>query len=87
MASQLGYPITNLKLIPKGTYTIQALLHRYETFNRSDGHQVKLPMDRGEGQHWNRAPGNLYSKPIQINYDPAQRSKNKIGFGSQNPTY
>ena len=26
-----------------------------------DGHTVKLPMDRGEGQQWNRAPGNLYS--------------------------
>ena len=40
---------------------MQALLHRYETFRRADGHTVKLPMDRGEGQQWNRAPGNLYS--------------------------
>ena len=23
-------------------------------------------MDRGEGQHWNRAPGNLYSEPRWI---------------------
>src|SRR5262249_62289934 len=45
---------------------IQALLHRYETFHRADGHVVKLPMDRGEGQHWNRAPGNLYSTPREI---------------------
>ena len=45
---------------------VQALLHRYETFRRSDGHTVKLPMDRGEGQQWNRAPGNLYSTPQKI---------------------
>ena len=49
-----------------GEYWIQALLHRYETFKRSDGHTVKLPMDRGEGQQWNRAPGNLYSTPQKI---------------------
>ena len=40
-----------------GEYYVQAVLHRYETFHRSDGHTVKLPMDRGEGQHWNLAPG------------------------------
>ena len=49
-----------------GTYTAQALLHQYETFSRADGHAVKLPMDRGEGQQWNRAPGNLYSTPRKI---------------------
>ncbi len=36
------------------------------TFHRADGHTVKLPMDRGEGQHWNLAPGNLYSTPRKI---------------------
>src|SRR5262249_31113294 len=41
-------------------------MHKYETFKRSDGHTLKLPMDRGEGQHWNLAPGNLYSKPQKI---------------------
>src|SRR5438876_9392502 len=49
-----------------GKYFVQALLHRYETFHRADGHTVKLPMDRGEGQHWNLAPGNLYSKPQEL---------------------
>jgi len=28
-------------------------------------------MDRGEGQQWNRAPGNLYSDPRMITIDPA----------------
>ena len=56
-----GFPIRNLRDVPSGEYYVQAVLHRYETFHRSDGHTVKLPMDRGEGQHWNIAPGNLYS--------------------------
>jgi len=50
---------------------VQGLLHKYETFQRSDGHVVKLPMDRGEGQQWNKAPGNLYSTPEKIKIDPA----------------
>jgi hypothetical protein len=50
---------------------VQALLHRYETFHRADGHVVKLPMDRGEGQQWNRAPGNLYSAPKPVATFPA----------------
>ena len=67
-----GYPIESLRDIPAGTYVVQALLHRYETFRRADGHTVKLPMDRGEGQQWNRAPGNLYSTPRQVRLDPAE---------------
>ncbi|WP_315819620.1 hypothetical protein [Paraflavitalea speifideaquila] len=55
--------------MPAGDYYVQALLHRYETFHRKDGHTVKLPMDKGEGQQWNRAPGNLYSKPVKIHID------------------
>lgn len=62
-----GYPIPHLAQVPPGEYYVQALLHRYETFHRSDGHTVSLPMDRGEGQHWNRAPGNFYSEPQKIN--------------------
>jgi hypothetical protein len=65
-SSAFGYPIRSLASVKPGEYYVQALLHRYETFHRSDGHTVKLPMDRGEGQHWNRAPGNLYSKPQKI---------------------
>lgn len=69
-ASAFGYPVKSLAQVPPGTYWVQALLHKYETFKRADGHTVKLPMDRGEGQHWNLAPGNLYSKPQQIKIDP-----------------
>lgn len=63
-----GYPVETLKKIQNGTYRVQVLLHIYETFKRKDGHVVKLPMDRGEGQHWNIAPGNLHSVPQNISY-------------------
>jgi hypothetical protein len=65
-ASALGYPIESLRQIPPGKYRIQALLHKYETFHRAVGPAVKLPMDRGEGQQWNKAPGNLYSTPREV---------------------
>src|SRR5687767_1253559 len=70
--SVLGYPLEGLRDLTAGTYTVQALLHRYETFRRADGHVVQLPMDRGEGQQWNRAPGNLYSTPRKMELDPAR---------------
>lgn len=67
-----GFPALSLAAVKAGRYRAQALLHRYETFRRADGHVVKLPMDRGEGQQWNRAPGNLLSTPREIQVDPAQ---------------
>ena len=58
-----GYPMRSLAQLPPGRYVVQALLNRYETFRRADGQVLKLPPDRGEGQQWNRKPGNLYSVP------------------------
>ncbi|HET7113651.1 MAG TPA: hypothetical protein VFI57_08410 [Pyrinomonadaceae bacterium] len=72
--SAFGYPRRSLADVPAGEYWVQALLHRYETFHRSDGHTVKLPMDRGEGQQWSRAPGNLYSTPQKIRIDAASQT-------------
>lgn len=65
-----GFPKERLSEIPAGDYYVQVLLHKYETFHLKNGKLVKLPMDRGEGQHWNLAPGNIYSKPIKIHFDP-----------------
>ncbi len=69
-ASAFGYPVETIKQITSGNYRVQVVLHIYETFKRKDGNIVKLPMDRGEGQHWNIAPGNLYSKTQDIKYTP-----------------
>ena len=41
----------------------------------ADGHTVKLPMDRGEGQQWNSAPGNLYSTPQKVTFDRRRRRR------------
>ncbi|PZN95693.1 MAG: hypothetical protein DCF31_05830 [Alphaproteobacteria bacterium] len=57
-----GWPVKPGALPPR-TYTVQAVLNRYETFKLANGKTVKLPPDMGEGQHWNVKPGNLYSKP------------------------
>jgi hypothetical protein len=74
----LGYPARSLRDIPAGDYYVQGLLNRYTTFERADGHRVKLPMDEGEGQHWNSKPGNFYSKPQHIHIDPASSDTIRI---------
>jgi hypothetical protein len=81
----IGYPVDSLRDIPKGRYRVQALLHRYETFHRKDGHVVKLPMDRGEGQQWNRAPGNLYNEPVEMEIDPAKGGTLRLTLDKEIP--
>ncbi len=44
------YPLRSISDIPTGGYLVQTLLHHYETFHCSDGHTLKLSMDRVEGQ-------------------------------------
>ncbi len=65
-----GYPMTRLSAVPPGDYTVQAVLNLYQTFHRADGAVVKLPPDRGEGQHWNIKPGNLLSTPQRVHIGP-----------------
>ncbi len=77
-AAATGFPLESLRQVPPGRYRIQALLHKYETFHRADGHVVKLPMDRGEGQQWNKAPGNLYSTPREITIEQGVASTTTI---------
>ncbi len=69
-----GYPRASLKDVPPGDYTIQAVLNIYQTFHRADGTTVKLAPDRGEGQHWNLAPGNLMSKPRMVHIGPGAQA-------------
>ena len=69
-ASVFGYPLKSISEIPPGYYWIQGLLNRYEDFYFSDGRVLSLPPDKGEGQQWNRKPGNLYSTPKIVNINP-----------------
>ncbi|MEO9483172.1 MAG: alpha/beta hydrolase-fold protein [Ekhidna sp.] len=77
-SEHFGYPIQNINDLKPGDYWVQALLHTYETFNLSTGHEVKLPMDNGEGQQWNRSPGNLFSTPIKITIEAGQSANFSI---------
>ena len=65
-----GFPVARLGDLPPGTYRAQAILNRYQTFTRADGHVVKLPPDRGEGQQWASKPGNLYSPATEVTVSP-----------------
>lgn len=67
-----GYPIEKISDIPDGSYHVQAFIQKHESFTRSDGHTVKLPMDQGEGRQWARAPKNIYSKPISVSWKKGQ---------------
>jgi len=80
-----GYPLVSLKDIPPGTYYVQALLHLYETCTLATGHQVKVPMDRGEGQQWNLAPGNLYSTPAKISIAPKGKQSFTLALDKRIP--
>ncbi len=73
-----GFPVRSLVNIPKGEYFVQALINRYETFNLKNGKTVKLPPDQGEGQQWNRKPGNFYSAPQKISVDQSKSETIKI---------
>lgn len=83
--STLGYPRESLKDLPAGDYYVQGLLNIYETFHLSNGHTVKLPPDKGEGQHWQSKPGNLYSKPQKIHFDPTSGEVFRISLTERIP--
>lgn len=84
-AGTFGYPLHSLAELPPGSYLVQAVLHRYETFHLATGHRVLLPMDRGEGQQWNRAPGNLYSLPRRLQLDPSAPRRVEITLTERMP--
>jgi S-formylglutathione hydrolase FrmB len=69
-ATTLGYPRESLRDIPAGDYYVQGFLNIYQTFHLANGHTVKLPPDKGEGQHWASKPGNLFSKPQKMHLEP-----------------
>jgi hypothetical protein len=81
----VGWPLRSVSDMPPGDYFVQALLNRYETFHRADGHVVKMPMDQGEGQHWATKPGNFYSTPAKVHVDPARGGDIAISMDQEVP--
>ena len=78
-----GWPIRKLSMLKAGDYYVQVVLNRYETFKRGDGVTVSLPPDKGEGQVWNEKPGNLYSKPATLHWDPANPKATTISLDQE----
>ncbi|MDW7759872.1 MAG: alpha/beta hydrolase-fold protein [Acidobacteriota bacterium] len=79
-SAAFGYPLRSIADIPPGDYWVQALLNRYETFRRADGHTLKLPPDMGEGQKWNRKPGNFYSIPRKFRVNSGKTETIRIAL-------
>jgi hypothetical protein len=73
-----GHPLDHTSELDAGSYHVQAVLNVYETFERADGHTVSLPADDGEGQHWNRSPGNLYSPAREEEIGPGASIEVKL---------
>jgi Putative esterase len=84
-ATAVGFPLGSLGQLSAGEYTVQAMINVYDTFHRKDGHTVKLPMDRWEGQHWNIKPGNLYSEPRKMRIDPHGSGTIEISLDKEVP--
>lgn len=84
-AGAYGFPTRSLAHFPAGRYRVQAVINRYEQFVRSDGKTVMLPPDKGEGQHWNIKPGNLFSTPVWMTVDPAKSGTMSIALDQEVP--
>ncbi|MDT0575923.1 alpha/beta hydrolase-fold protein [Croceicoccus sp. F390] len=81
----LGFPAEDMSMVPAGNYHVQAVLHKYDTFNLANGKTVQLPAARGAGQNWRNEPGNLFSTPRQISFDPARTGDIAITLDQVNP--
>ena len=77
-AKTIGYPLHTLADLPAGDYLVQAVFNKYEAFHMASGKTLMLPPDQGEGQHWNRKPGNPYSAPTKLHIDPTSSTPIKL---------
>jgi hypothetical protein len=70
-AAVAGYPLQRMADLPAGDYVVQAFVNAYTTFQRADGHTVRLHQDAGDGQNPWISPGNAFSVAQRIRLDPA----------------
>jgi len=73
-----GYPLRSISYISAGDYFVQGVFNVYEQFRLANGKAPWLPPDRGEGQKWNRKPGNPFSKPVKVHFDPKSKDPIRI---------
>ena len=76
----IGYPRKSLSDLDPGDYTVQAVFNVYEQFHLSSGKTLWLPPDKGEGQHWNRKPGNPYNAPVRLHIDPRSHATLRLSL-------
>ncbi len=81
----LGYPQEALGDVPAGKYYLQAVLNKYTEFKRSDGKTLWMHMDQWEGQNWRRSPGNLISKVVEFDFNPAHNETVHLEMSSEIP--
>ncbi len=67
-----GFPLEQFKDIPAGDYFVQAFFTVYTTFERADGHVLKLAEPGGSGgiQRNFTDPNNIYSSVQEVYLDP-----------------
>lgn len=80
-----GFPLRALADLPRGRYFVQASLNVYTTYRRADGHVVKLPSANGGGQIFAKEPGNLFSTPRWIDFDPDRNGTISLTLDQVNP--
>ena len=77
-AKTVGYPRHSLADLDAGDYFVQGVFNVYEEYHLASGKNVWLPPDKGEGQKWNRKPGNLFNAPVKVHFDPKSSAPLKI---------
>jgi hypothetical protein len=77
-AKTFGYPRHSLAELDPGDYFVQGVFNVYEQFHLASGKTLWLPPDKGEGQHWNRKPGNPYNAPVKLHIDPKSNAPLKL---------
>jgi hypothetical protein len=79
-AKTFGYPRRSLADLDAGDYYLQAVFNVYEPFRLASGKTLWLPPEKGEGQHWNAKPGNPFSKPLKVHFDPKSSTPIRINL-------
>ena len=77
-AKTFGYPRKSLSDLDAGDYFVQGVFNVYEQFHLETGKTLWLPPDKGEGQHWDRKPGNPYNAPAKLHLDPKSTATLKL---------
>ncbi len=73
-----GYPLRSLADLSAGEYFVQGVFNGYEEYHLASGKSVWLAPDKGEGQKWYAKPGNRFSKPLKVRFDPKAKDMLKL---------